>query len=314
VHIPLIVKMPDGQKKGGTVRGTVSLLDVAPTILRHTSIEVDGELDGIDLTDSVRRGHAPADRELMLDLNLILGHVNFVSDALVQGDVKLIRRFQPRPTSHMFDITSDWPELKNLTVEQPDVAGAMTAELDRRRAASAEGIHAWLVGESDDRARAMEVSFSTDGRFRDAQCQHGPDAGHVVVAADGQQLRIRATVQSTDNPRDEIPTRIVGVDEVEFRVEPADARVVLVAALSDGAPVPVRTGGAKAAALLPLAFDATTPALAAERKDLLFGTSRDLSITDPSGVYLAVSRPAEIPLDDATRERLRALGYIDGHE
>ena len=196
----------------------------------------------------------------------------------------------------------------------PEIAGTMVATLETERANATEGITLWLVGGDDDRPRTMDVMLTTDGEFSDAGCQHDASAGHVRMATDGKELLIRTIVQSTDNPRAKVPARIVGLDVVEFKVAPENSRVTVSRALTDETPAIVRTGANKSLAEVPFDFDATNPSLSVERKDALFGRNADLSITDAPGIYLTVTRPVEMVIDDATRERLRALGYLGDGE
>ena len=97
VHVPMIVRYPDGHLAGERPPGTVSHVDIVPTILDVTGFEIDGMLPGYSM-----RGEVPQDR--------IVKASKGVHYTLVQWPRKMISNGENQIYS-MFDLESDPLEL-----------------------------------------------------------------------------------------------------------------------------------------------------------------------------------------------------------
>jgi hypothetical protein len=187
----------------------------------------------------------------------------------------------------------------------------MRATLDGMRAQATEGFHAWFVGVPTDGLQRFTAEFRTTARFEAVECLHGAGAGHYATSEDGTTLRFEADLRSVDNAADEAPRRLVAHDHLRFRVEPSDGRVTLLSATRRGRRMPTRTGQGNAPVTLPVTFGVDSPTLAVGNLSLLLPATEQVSIRAPAALYLGVVRPAEREIDDATRERLEALGYVE---
>lgn len=64
IRVPLVIKPPGGRRPGVPERhgGSVSLLDVMPTLLDYAGVEVPGGLDGVSLRARIEGGDPPPER------------------------------------------------------------------------------------------------------------------------------------------------------------------------------------------------------------------------------------------------------------
>jgi len=310
VRVPLLIKLPGNAHAGAVVGGPVSITDVAPTIAAQVGAEAADPMDGIDLGEAIERG-AAGPRDVILDLDLLLSRGRrYVADGVVRGRFKLLRNSTPPAGSPLFDVEADPAERRDIAPAHEAVVTEMSATLDRLRAAATEGAHLWLVGTGEDGVQRLEALLTTDGRFDQVECAHGEAAGHYEVTDEGRTLRIAAEVSASDNDRGQLPKRLTAHDHVKVRLDSPDARVTLVRATHQGAALRARTGQQKTLARTPLVFTVTTPELAVEHLELLFPTNAAVSMAVEPGAYLGVVRAVERQLDEATKARLRALGYL----
>jgi arylsulfatase A-like enzyme len=309
VRVPLLIKLPGNAHAGTVVAGAVSIADVAPTIATQVGAETAHEMDGVDLGETIERG-AAGPRDVILDLDLLLSRGRrYVADGVVRGRFKLLRNSTPPGGSPLFDVEADPGERQDVAPAHEAVVSEMSATLDRLRAA-AEGVHLWLVGTAEDGVQRLDALLTTDGRFDQVECVHGEEAAHYDVTDEGRTLRIAAEVSASDNDRGQLPKRLTAHDHVKFRLDSPDARVTLVRATHQGTALRARTGQKKTPARTPLVFTVAAPALAVEHLELLFPTNAAVSMAVEPGAYLGVVRAVERQLDEATKARLRALGYL----
>lgn len=105
IHVPLIVKLPRGERKGTRVATPVQLADVAPTIAALTGIET-GRTDGVSLL-----GELPPDRAIVSETFYPRLHLGWSElRSLVDGRHHFIEA--PRP--ELFDYRSDPRETANV--------------------------------------------------------------------------------------------------------------------------------------------------------------------------------------------------------
>jgi arylsulfatase A-like enzyme len=64
LHVPLIVRLPNGAGAGRTVTDTVSLVDVMPTVLDALGVDGPAGMDGASLVPAMLGQHAEASREV----------------------------------------------------------------------------------------------------------------------------------------------------------------------------------------------------------------------------------------------------------
>jgi arylsulfatase A-like enzyme len=100
----------------------VSLLDVAPTVLRVLGLPRHGNFQGRDdLLEPSRQG---GDRAFAFTLQGLVHQ-----DGWLHGELKLIVD-RDRGSRRLYDLASDPGERRDLSAESPDLAAALEAELD----------------------------------------------------------------------------------------------------------------------------------------------------------------------------------------
>jgi len=128
LHIPLLLRLPDGAGAGSRVDTPVSILDVAPTVVKLAGLPVPESWTGVDLL------HPEAGRTLMLE-SVYSGADQF---AAVRWPHKLIWRpaerhvgfaGKKRDQLRLFDLVADPGEKKNLK-RKPRVKSRLKRALD----------------------------------------------------------------------------------------------------------------------------------------------------------------------------------------
>jgi arylsulfatase A-like enzyme/Flp pilus assembly protein TadD len=141
LSVPLLVRGP-GVIPAGRLPQLVRTVDLFPTLVEMMGIDVPegAELSGASFAGALRGEPAPSEPIAYAETLVPLLHFGW-SDlrAIRRGKWKYIQA--PRP--ELYDLESDPMELENLAAEQPDLVrgmrGALGEELDRERAAGAEG-------------------------------------------------------------------------------------------------------------------------------------------------------------------------------
>ncbi len=137
LRVPLILWGPGHVPGGVVVDGTVTLLDVAPTILRACGAEVPAALTGRDLAGAWKGG-------LEAMAALYCTECSWMKKrAWREGRYKLISALEPDfhggPDLELYDLVADPGETANLAVVQPEVTATLLERLDahvRRRMAA----------------------------------------------------------------------------------------------------------------------------------------------------------------------------------
>ena len=131
LHVPLIVRLPGGQRGGTRVTGAVGLVDVAPTLLDLVSAAIDG-IDGQSLVSALASRRA-ADRPVFSETlypRLHFGWSDLAS--AVDGRYHYIRA--PRP--ELYDMIADPAERDNVAAGKAAVAASLSGWLDRTTSGS----------------------------------------------------------------------------------------------------------------------------------------------------------------------------------
>lgn len=136
LSIPLILRCPGWIPTGRRADAQVRLVDIAPTILDLTGVEVPGDLSGLSLTGLIRgetESGRPAYSETLASL-YDYGYAPLRS--LRQDGWKYI--LGPKP--ELYHLASDPKETKNLIEAQPQRAAAMRAALETLISGGGAGI------------------------------------------------------------------------------------------------------------------------------------------------------------------------------
>ncbi len=136
LSIPLILRCPGWIPAGGRVDAQVRLVDIVPTILDLTGMEVPGNVSGATLAGLIR-GEAEAGRPAYSETLASLYDYGYAPlRSLRQDGWKYI--LGPRP--ELYHLASDPKETKNLVEAQPQRAGAMRADLEKLISSGGAGV------------------------------------------------------------------------------------------------------------------------------------------------------------------------------
>lgn len=325
VRIPLIVKFPRNDMAGRRASARVSLLDVLPTLAAYLAIEDTEVLDGTDLMKVLADQTRPASpRALFMQCDHVLGEFKpperSVLTGVLLGRYKYVEQTQPQSGRWLFDVVTDPAERVNLLDSDPASAAALAELLANHLAQAEPGIHFRNVNliEKNANVHTFQITFRTEGRFVDLRRRQFEDGDVARILEDGRVLRMAVRGINRCDTRN-LRVRnwwLVDEDSISFNVEPAGARIVVERYECDAAPeVGLSVGSGKVAVkTLPFAFDIHSKEVLAIDAGALVQPGEEFSLTGPPGGYLAVVPPrsqvAQSELDDATRERLRALGYV----
>ena len=109
LHVPLVVRWPDGQYAGRRVESPAQHLDLLPTILAAAGAASPPACPGLDLR-LLAAADTPAEREVSSDLSLAGTRIA----SLVAGGMHLLVRERPNPAAELYDLRRDPHELRNL--------------------------------------------------------------------------------------------------------------------------------------------------------------------------------------------------------
>ena len=124
LQVPLVVKLPGGERSGERVERNVALIDLVPTLLERLEVVPQPALPGISLLD---RG-VPAERPLYAETMYPLIHFGWSDLAsVVAGDLHLVEG----PAPELFDLARDPAERHNRLGEDRRRLAAMRQFLGR---------------------------------------------------------------------------------------------------------------------------------------------------------------------------------------
>jgi arylsulfatase A-like enzyme len=158
LHVPLVVKQPDGYRAGRRRTELVSLIDVAPTLLEAAGVDVLPGMMGRSLRPwSSSENLVPQERPVFADL--AREPQWRALNAVILGKKKLILNHSydvPRPRRELYNLALDPVEKRNIRLAEPVVVEYLETHL--RRAASVEpfeGRIAELSPEDEEKLRAL---------------------------------------------------------------------------------------------------------------------------------------------------------------
>jgi arylsulfatase A-like enzyme len=122
VRVPMVMKWPGRIPKGIVFDGTVSSLDVLPTVLAAVGAKAPGNLDGVDLLPYLN-GKRKGSPHATLYWRMFGGDEIAIRD----GDMKLIRVLN-KPLE-LYDLSKDIGEKDNLAAAQPETVKRLEARL-----------------------------------------------------------------------------------------------------------------------------------------------------------------------------------------
>jgi arylsulfatase A-like enzyme len=159
VRVPLFVKLPASRRGGTTVRHWVQSIDLMPTLLRESGLEVPAGVQGGDLFTGSDRLFAEESHE---------GNVlEAVRERRGTDEIKLITANEgnPRrlPTAELFRVDLDPGEREDLARAQPELLEHARRALEAARAQASQGAVRGQEVELDDASRRQlcELGYLT---------------------------------------------------------------------------------------------------------------------------------------------------------
>jgi arylsulfatase A-like enzyme/Tfp pilus assembly protein PilF len=125
MHVPLIIHLP-GKSAAQIVADPVSLVDLMPTVLAATGLDIPSQVQGRNLVPALRGEKIDQDRTLYGETFLPRLHFNWSE---LRGAENTKYHFIDAPRPELYDLTKDPGELRNLFPEKKAVAEEMRAKL-----------------------------------------------------------------------------------------------------------------------------------------------------------------------------------------
>lgn len=126
VHVPLVIRLPDGGGRGHRLRGPIAQVDIAPTLLDLAGLPSDS-MDGSSLRGAMTAGSAEG-RTVYSETLYPRFHFGW-SDLYAATDARFSFISAPRP--ELFDVQKDPGQRENLASVRPQAVSSMEAWLAR---------------------------------------------------------------------------------------------------------------------------------------------------------------------------------------
>jgi hypothetical protein len=289
IHVPLIVKFPGNAWAGRRVAEQVQGLDVVPTVLEALGVPLAADLGGVPLQRTIR-GETKA-RPALAEIS----HRGFVAHGVRTEKDKYIRRFSPDDDELYFDLEHDAAERDNRAAQQPQRVRLLEAQAEAGMAQNPFRYVLQLSG-----AGHFALRLETRGWLESVETTGFGSEERWRLGGNGRWLELTARPRA-GSPR-----------ELAFTVRPIGAPVQL-NGTRDGRPLRKGDVVIGETAFRPEAFPLRLPDIESETESdrglLLFKAPRP----EQSGVRIWLNLPPGRTiqeLDPATRERLKALGYV----
>ena len=290
IRVPLVVKFPGRRGAGTRVARQVQGIDVVPSVLEAMGVERAKGLPGQPLQRALAGEGAP--RPALAEIS----HRGFVAHGVRSEGEKYVRRFSPEDDELLFDLGSDPKELANVAALRPDRVRLRQAQVEAGMAPNPFRYVLQAGGSGK-----LQLKLETRGWLEGVEAAGLGPQERARVVTNGRALEL-VLAPKRGAPR-----------EVSFTVRPIGAPVVL-SGLRDGRPlraadVAVGEGGHHPEAL-PYRLPDIESETEQDRGLRLFAPPAPQAAA-PVRLWLALPAGRSIgELDAATRERLRALGYV----
>ena len=289
VRVPLVVKLPGNRGAGRRIGGQVQAVDIVPTILQALAIPLDPSLMGRPLQEAI--AGAPDERTALSEIS----HRGFVAHGVRTDRDKYVRRFSPDDDELYFDLLRDPAERENLVAEHPDRVHFLQAQAE---AAMSPNPFRYAIEVSG--AGTFDLHLETRGWLEGVETTGLGTGESATLGGNGRWLDVRARPQS-EGPR-----------TLSFTVRPIGAPVTL-SGTRGGRPLRPTDVAVAESAWHPPSLPWRLPDIESDAEQK---TGRNLFSPPPPsarGVRVWLTLPTGgslMELDDATREQLRALGYL----
>ena len=289
IRVPLVVKFPGNRGAGTRVARQVQGIDVMPTVLEAMKVALSPDLAGRPLQRALERDEAP--RPALAEIS----HRGFVAHGVRTEDEKYIRRFSPDDDELLFDLRRDPREQASVAAQSPERVRLRKAQVE---AGMAQNPFRYVLQARGSSRLALRLE--TRGWLEAIELAGLGPQERSIVGGNGRSVDLLL------QPREGAPR------EIAFTVRPIGVPVVL-SGTRDGRPlrpldVAIGEGGQHPEAL-PFRLPDIESETEHDRGLRLFAPAA--SAASPVRLWLTLPPGQSLgELDAATRERLRALGYV----
>jgi arylsulfatase A-like enzyme/predicted Zn-dependent protease len=173
VHVPLVFVTPFDKIQGIVRKTPVSLVDVMPTILEMTNMDIPAEVQGRSLVPDFSREHA-VDSTAYAETFYPRFHYGWSELQSIQdGRFKLIRA----PRLELYDLKADPDEMTNLVEERPADARRLLNELEGFIDASSQNAYELDFTKMDEETRQKLSALGYIGTFTSSDSVSGRSLG-----------------------------------------------------------------------------------------------------------------------------------------
>jgi arylsulfatase A-like enzyme len=289
IRVPLVVKFPGNRSAGRRVARQVQGIDVTPTVLEAMKVALSPDLAGRPLQRALEPDEAP--RPALAEIS----HRGFVAHGVRTEDEKYIRRFSPDDDELLFDLRGDPREQASVAAQSPERVRLRKAQVE---AGMAQNPFRYVLQARGSSRLALRLE--TRGWLEAIELAGLGPQERSIVGGNGRSVDLLL------QPREGAPR------EIAFTVRPIGVPVVL-SGTRDGRPlrpldVAIGEGGQHPEAL-PFRLPDIESETEHDRGLRLFAPAA--SAASPVRLWLTLPPGQSLgELDAATRERLRALGYV----
>jgi hypothetical protein len=263
-------------------------VDVVPTVLEAMGVPLPPDLAGLPLQRALEAG-LPA-RTALSEIS----HRGFVAHGIRSERDKYIRRFDPDRDELYFDLVRDPAEQSNILEDHPDRVGVLQSRAEELMSPDPFRYVVEVAGNGP-----WALLLEANGWIDDVETAgFGPEGG-VAPGGNGRWLELKVGSRP-DGPR-----------RVSFTVRPRGTPVTL-SGTRGGQPLEPAHVAVAASAWHPVSLPSRLPDVESEAEK---EGGLDLFAPPPEGPGVRVWRilpegQTLMELDEATRERLEALGYL----
>jgi arylsulfatase A-like enzyme len=289
VRVPLVLKLPGNRHAGRRVAGQVQGVDIVPTVLEALKLPLPPGLAGQPLQRAIE-SEGP-ERPALSEIS----HRGFVAFGVRTDKDKFIRRFSPETDELFFDLIEDPGEQVNAIADHADRARLLQI---RGEEAMSPNPYRYVVQVTGRDRYALR--FETRGWIEAVEASGFGADEPWSVEANGRRLQLEAW------PRAGAPR------EIAFTLRPLGVPVVLSGTRGSQPLEPGRVAIAGSSWHPPsLPWRLPDVESEAEREGGLDLFVPPTSETPGVRVWLTLPEGQSLmELDEADRERLRALGYL----
>ena len=209
MQIPLMVRLPGGQRGGTVVSDLVSTIDITPTILDTMNLPIPDAMDGLSLLEAMRGARVPA-RSLYLESIYPSSSYGWAPVRSLRGPAwKMIDLPQPE----LYHLADDPTESTNLNAREPGRMDDMKQELSLVKTGMETIARATQTATIDDetRDRLMSLGYIA-GQQSSVRRDNEPDPKDMIFMTTPLKIAGIKVEQGEFADAEEIYTKALEVD------------------------------------------------------------------------------------------------------